>query len=103
MNIAGIDKAIVLAALYNRARTIGLAGMMDFDPTPLDVLVARKIIKERRGANPLYFDYFQGRCMKIDLSRDEVDTTLFDNEYGPGAAQRALDAASAVDADMKKK
>ena len=48
---------------------------------------ARKIL----DAGQTYFDYLKGRVMKIDLSRDEVDTQLYNRDNGPGAAERALE------------
>ena len=37
-----------------------------------------------------YFDYLNGRVMKIDLSEDMLDPWLYDRDNGEGAAARAL-------------
>lgn len=86
MNIRGMDKAVVLAGLYNGARPQGM-GFLQYDPKPMTVEEARKIL----DAGQTYFDYLKGRVMKIDLSRDEVDTQLYNRDNGPGAAERALE------------
>ena len=52
MNIQGLDKAAVLAALYNRARPQGM-GFLHYDPKPMTVEEAQKIIWGGDG----YFDY----------------------------------------------
>ena len=37
-----------------------------------------------------YFDYLQGRVMKVDLGGDSLRVDLYDRDNGPGAAQAAL-------------
>lgn len=85
ISIAGLDKAAVLAALYNAAKPLGL-GWMHYDPTPMSIDLAREILK----SGQTYFDYLQGRVMKVDLSGDEFDSRLYDLDNGEGAAERAL-------------
>lgn len=85
ISIAGLDKAAVLAVLYNAAKPLGL-GWMQYDPTPMPVEYARKLLK----SGQTYFDYLQGRVMKVDLSGDEFDSTLYDLDNGKNAAERAL-------------
>lgn len=85
MNIKGLDKAEVLAALFNASRQQG----MGF----LDSRGGRDMTKER-AAEILKitedFDYLDGRVMKISLDRDEVETRLYDRDNGQGAAERAI-------------
>lgn len=85
MNISEFDKAVVLAALYNRAQTQGM-GMLQFDPKAMTVEEARRLL----DSGKTYFDYLKGRVMKIDLSRDDLDTRLYDRDNGPGAAEEAI-------------
>ena len=88
MDIAGLDKAVVLAALYNRARTQGL-GILRFTPDDMTVEEARTILKE----NPeMYFDYLKGRVMKVDLSEDDVHTALYNRDNGFEAAEKVIEA-----------
>lgn len=43
ISLAGLDKAAVLAALYNASRPQGM-GFMHYDPTPMTVKEASKIL-----------------------------------------------------------
>lgn len=38
-------------------------------------------------SRPLYFDYLKGRVMKVDLSKDEIETAMYDRDNGQGAAE----------------
>lgn len=88
ISIAGMDKAAVLAALYNAAKPLGL-GWLHYDPTPMTIETARKLLK----SGQTYFDYVGGRVMKVDLAGDEFDSRLYDLDNGEGAAENALKAA----------
>ena len=84
MDITGLDKAEVLAALFNAARPQG-KGLLKYDPKPMSADEARKL-----SPNAGYVDYLQGRVMKIDISGDEVDTWLYNRDNGEGAAETAI-------------
>lgn len=73
IDIAGLNKADVLAALFNSFRPQG-AGF-------LNVLTS-----------DLYFDYVLGRVLKVDLSGDSFDPRLYDRDNGEGAALRTINA-----------
>ena len=85
MDISNLDKAAVLAALYNHAKCQG-SGFLDSDPEPMTVESAREILK----TGQTYFDYVKGRVMKVDLSGGFLDPRLYDRDNGPGAAERAI-------------
>lgn len=85
MDIAKLDKAAVLAALYNNSRPLGM-GILHYDPAPMTVKAAREILE----GGQTYFDYLKGRVMKVDLSGDFLCTDLYDRDNGQGAAERAL-------------
>lgn len=87
MNIRGLNKAAVLAALYNSAKPLGM-GWLHYDSRIMTVEEAEKVIAEYG----LSFDYHKGRVMKIDISDDEVDTRLYNRDNGAGAAEAAVDA-----------
>lgn len=38
-----------------------------------------------------YFDYLNGKVLKVDLSTDELDTFLYNRDNGPDAAEKALE------------
>ena len=82
----GLTKAEVLCALYNNSKPQGM-GMFVYQPGKMTLEIAEKILKERT-----YFDYIQGRVMKVDLSEDDgFEEWLYDRDNGEGAAQQALD------------
>jgi len=87
MNINGLSKAAVLAALYNASKPQGM-GFMHYDPTPMTVEEAQA---ELDGNPRKRFDYLKGRVMKITLIEDEVDTWGYNRDNGEGAAERAID------------
>jgi len=84
ISIKGLDKAEVLAALYNRARPQGM-GFLQWTPQDMSIEEA----KETLQYGP-YFDYVQGRVMKVDLSKDEFDSSLYDRDNGLGAAEMVI-------------
>ena len=85
ISIAGIDKAEVLAALYNASRRQGMGFMHARGATGMSVEEARELL-----AKTTYFDYLHGRGMKIDLTSDLLEDWLYDRDNGQGAAARAL-------------
>ncbi len=84
INISKLDKAEVLAKLYNAASPQGL-GFLHFEPEAMTKAEATELLKESQ-----YFDYLKGRVMKVDLLCDELDPSLYDRDNGEGAAARAI-------------
>lgn len=62
-------------------------GFLQYDPKPMEEKEAEQLL-----ASGTYFDYLKGRVMKIRLSGDEVSTSLYNRDNGPGAAEAAVDA-----------
>lgn len=85
MNIKGLDKAEVLAALFNASRQQGMGFMHSRGASSMTVDQAQEELK-----NDTYFDYLHGRVMKIGLDGDELETRLYDRDNGQGAAERAI-------------
>jgi len=90
ISIVGLDKAEVLAALYNAARPQGL-GFLHYDPAPMTHQEAEALLRQTT-----YFDYIKGRVLKVDLSGDEFDPSLYDRDNGQGAAERVIAALRAT-------
>jgi len=90
ISIAGLDKAEVLAALYNAARPQGL-GFLHYDPAPMTREEAEALLRQTA-----YFDYVRGRVLKVDLSGDEFDSSLYDRDNGQDAAERVIAALRAT-------
>jgi hypothetical protein len=87
MNIKGLDKAEVLAALFNASRQQGMGVLDSRGWDDITAEQAREILKKT-----LYFDYLYGRVMKIHLGGDEIDTWGFNRDNGQGSAERAVDS-----------
>ena len=85
MNIEGLNRAEVLAALYNRSKPQGM-GFMHYNPEPMTTEQAQAIL----DGGQTYFDYLSGRVMKIDLSGDEVGTWGYNRDNGENAAEKAI-------------
>lgn len=85
MNIKGLDKAEVLAALFNASRQQGLGFLDTRGSSGMSTEDAREILTKTQ-----HFDYLRGRVMKISLDEDEVQTRLYDRDNGDGAAERAI-------------
>lgn len=85
ISLVGLDKAAVLAALYNASKPQGM-GFMHYDPKPMTTEEAAALLKQTTR-----FDYLQGRVMKIDLSGGTLDPWGYDRDNGRGAVQRVID------------
>jgi len=96
VDIKGLDKAEVLAALHAATHAQGMSFV--HDKGALSVEECREIIDAagtERGENfttndRLYFDYLRGRVMKVDIGGDEFDPRLFDRDNFTGAAECAI-------------
>lgn len=95
IEIIGLDKAMVLAALYNASKPQGM-GFMQFDAKPMTVDEARNLL-----AGGTSFDYLKGRVMKVDLKRGSFEEWGYDRDNGQGAAMRAVDAVRAGETNSK--
>jgi len=103
INIKGLDKAELLAEFYNASQPMGMgflqarSGVMTREDA-LKIMEAgddsSRMFPGMRGPR-LYFDYVYGRPLKIDLSRDEMETRLFDRDNGEGRGERCIEAVRA--------
>jgi len=91
MDISKYNKADVLRVLYNRSKVQGM-GIFNAQFGDMSKEEAEAIIQSgiSEWAVNLYFDYLFGRVMKVDLSKDELDTRLYNRDNGPGAAEKAI-------------
>jgi hypothetical protein len=87
MNINGLDKAEVLAALYNGSHQLGMGVLDGRGANNMTIEKAREILD---ASESKYFDYLHGRVMKIDLRDDDMETALYNRDNGQGAAERAI-------------
>lgn len=86
IDIKGLDKAELLAALYNNSKPLGM-GFLQANANPMGKAEAQAILD--RGET--HFDYLNGRVMKIDLSSDTLETWGYDRDVGQGAAAKAVE------------
>ena len=88
VDIRGLSKALVLAAMFNASRPQGMGFISSLSgPDGLDIEAAEKEI-----AKSLDFDYLFGRPLKFDLTGDSFDPWGYDRDNGgPGAAQKIID------------
>lgn len=90
----GLNKADVVAALYNAARPQGL-GFMQYDPKPMTREEAEELLKHESipdGRVSIYFDYLKGRVLKVDLSSDdEFNPAMYDRGNGPCTAELVIE------------
>lgn len=84
VNIEGLSKAAVLAALFNSSHQQGMGFMDSRGAKGMTEEDAQKEL----DLNPrLYFDYLRGRVMKVDLKSDvSFAPYLYDRDCGQGTA-----------------
>ena len=85
VNISGIDKKALLQALYSNAAPKGY-GWCHYIPSHIlpDQEMASILEKSRR------IDYLHGRAMKIDISEDSVDTSIYNEYNGKNLAEMII-------------
>ncbi len=81
-----MNKARVLAVLYNNAKSGG-RGIKHVKAH----IMTQDEAQELLDTGKLKFDYLHGRLLKINLSRDEMETTWYNLHNGENAAEIALD------------
>ena len=90
INIVNIDKAELLATLYNNSQSLGISGLFGKNSSTMTKEEAQRHLDI--SAPEYYFDYLEGRVMKINLSSDtEFNPILYDRDNGTGSAQRVVD------------
>ena len=86
IDISKLDKAEVLAALYNNSKQQGMGFLNPRGREPLTIDQAAELLKQGT-----YFDYLAGRVMKVELKDDTLDPWGYDRDNGTGAAAAALE------------
>lgn len=86
IDITGVDKAVVLAALYNAAKSQGMGDLESLGRPQMTTSTARGYLDQGQTE----FDYVHGRILKIEFDGDELDVRLYDRDNGQGAAFKAL-------------
>ena len=84
VDITGLDRPTVIAALYNAARPQGL-GFLAYDPESMTPEAAAPLVGR-------YLDYVKGRVMKLIIRADDdsFDEWGYDRDNGKGSAARVV-------------
>ena len=86
INIEGLNKGDILAALYNNSKVQGM-GFLQAREGKMNREMAEALLKQET-----YFDYLFGKVMKVDLSSDvEFEEWLYDRDNGSGSAKKVID------------
>ncbi len=86
MDIQKYDKIEVFRVLFDRAQFQGL-GLLHNDPKAMTRKEAEDVMASSRN---LYFDYVEGRVMKVNLLTNELNTALYNRDNGSNAAEDAI-------------
>lgn len=86
VDISGLDKLQVLKALW--MRSVPAAFFKDF-PMMIPGFDEKQAKAQLEKPYP-YFDYFCGRCIKTSFSTSELDSYLYDRDYGKGAMEKVV-------------
>lgn len=98
VNINELDKAAVLAVLFNGSAPGGMGFLQAGNgPSVMTVEDAERVIDNGGSPDPgfprgnLSYDYLFGRPLKVNLEKDEFDPWGFDRDNGgTGTAQRLI-------------
>lgn len=83
IDISGIDKVKLLKGLWENQGVAAFFAMYNRSAPSFDEQGAREAVKS-------YIDYFNGRCIKTDLSKDLVDPWAYDRDAGAGTFQKVV-------------
>ena len=87
IDISKMNKCEVLAKLFNASKAQGMGFLQPGHDQQMSLQQAEKYLDDSGSG---YFDYLNGRVMKVDISGDSLNPGLYDRDNGSGAAARAL-------------
>ncbi|MBO9494107.1 hypothetical protein J7438_08410 [Thalassotalea sp. G20_0] len=93
VSIAGLDKAIVLMALFNNSKPQGNGA---YAPRALKNMSIERAQQHTERNLRLSFDYVDGRIIKTNISGDVADTRLYDRDNGDNAGLIAIEMAKRI-------
>ncbi len=89
IDTTGIDRAQLLAALFNAALPGHNMARIAYDEQP-EAMTATEA-QELLDSGRTYFDYHRGRVIKCDVTEDHIEGWLYDRDNGKGAAARVVE------------
>lgn len=96
IDISGLDKGAVLAALWNNAALPPASVDPNPDTRPMtaesanSVFLYRRVTNGQTGDDVYGFDYFGGRLLKVNISGDTFDPWGYDRDNGQGLAEKVI-------------
>lgn len=87
IDIRGIEKVALLAALYNAARP-GASDVFNTRTAPMTGSEAQDIINRTKG--PLCFSHVKGRALMVNITGDALDAAKYDEKNGKNAAKEVV-------------
>ena len=85
IDISGLDRVELLLRLWTNMKPAAFFAMSGRPSPSFDESAAKKVVGD-------YIDYFQGRAIKTDLSKDEVNPRLYDRDAGSGTFKRVVES-----------
>lgn len=85
IDIKGLNKVDLVLALHRASRPLGIGHIVAMGSPPLDH--ARV---EGHLAQGTYFDYLDGRVMKVEVGGDMLDPRMYDRDNGAGSAAKVV-------------
>ncbi len=90
IDITGIDKATLLAALYNNARPLGM-GFLQAKDEPMTHAQAAELVTQHERNGRVSFDYVHGRPLKVWFVGNTLSGgRLYDRDQGQGECERIV-------------
>lgn len=83
ISIKGLCKTTILKKMWERTITARFFSFSGVSPPLFDEKSAEEAVAR-------YIDYFCGRPIKTDLSKDEVDPYLYDRDAGKGTFEQII-------------
>lgn len=96
IDIAGIDKAVLLHRLHANATALCHhgedRGVLSLDECRARIVARADHAQPKGGVGaPLFFTFVHGRTLMVHLDGDQLDETAYDRLNGAGTAQKAVD------------
>jgi hypothetical protein len=96
IDVSDLKPEAVFAGLFNRSMSQGMA-RIHYQPKHTMTLEEAKEVLDllRFTAQPdgaVYFDYYEGRVMKVLIGQRTIDERLYDRDNGQGAAETVIRA-----------
>ncbi|MCZ1012212.1 hypothetical protein [Streptomyces lydicus] len=88
LDISGLDKAQVLASLYNNAKIQGRGAGDPRGSIALTVEEAQSVVALHPSMD---FEYLYGRILKVDIAGDQFEEWCYDRDNGEKKAARVIE------------